>query len=336
MYIHQYHPQAYFDGAATWLAVHDDVVATRLNVDALVAEVAVTSWRSEDGRTFQRRMDAYLADLRSIEIRAVITALVLYTVGGALVAMIFFQFLVATAMAAVALWVVTAAVTPLSLAAARLTAMQCLIKLFEGYRAVESLLDTLLHGCAAALSATVVVDVGYEAAHDDPFSARLAEPHPAHHRVGTAAQRPGQHGTTLVLQHASPGVLGFRLGDEHEHVRLGHLLKVGEQRLVQAPVGVEELHQFHARIPAIPVLDERARLPFVLRVGDVDGHHPIARRQGGGQRVSGQPGDGVHRHHHQRAARLGQHRSLAEFEPRADPLPGAPRGQRTGRTVRAV
>ncbi|MEU7746453.1 hypothetical protein [Nonomuraea sp. NPDC049158] len=167
MYIHQYHPQAFFDGAGTWLAVHDDVVTARLNVEALVDEVAVTSWRSEDGRAFQRRMDAYLADLRGIEIRAVVTAIVLYTAGAALAAMILFQFLVAAAMAAVALWVLTAAVTPLSLAGARLLAMQCLVKLFEGYQAVESLLNMLLHGCAAALSATVVVDVAYGAAHSD-------------------------------------------------------------------------------------------------------------------------------------------------------------------------
>lgn len=67
MYVHQYDPQAFFDGAATWLAVHDDVAATRLNVEALVGEVATTSWRSEDGRAFERRMDAYLTDLRSID-----------------------------------------------------------------------------------------------------------------------------------------------------------------------------------------------------------------------------------------------------------------------------
>ena len=165
MYIHQYHPQAFFDGAGTWLAVHDDVVAARLNVEALVGEVAVTSWRSEDGRAFQRRMDAYLADLRGIELRAMITAIVLYSAGAALAAMILFQFLVAAAMTAVALWVLIAAVTPLSLVGARLTATQSLIKLFKGYQAVESPLHALLHGCAATLSATVVVDVAHEAAH---------------------------------------------------------------------------------------------------------------------------------------------------------------------------
>ncbi|MFI9845515.1 hypothetical protein ACIHFD_51430 [Nonomuraea sp. NPDC051941] len=167
MYIHQYKPQSFFDGAETWLAVHDDVVAARLGVDALVAEVASTSWRSEDGRAFQRRMDAYLADLRGIEIRAVVTALTLYTAGAALAAFVLFQFLVAMAMAAVAAWVLTAAVTPLSLAGARVLATQCLIKLFEGYRAVESLLNALLHGCAAALSAVVTVDVGIESARGD-------------------------------------------------------------------------------------------------------------------------------------------------------------------------
>ncbi|GGS97296.1 hypothetical protein ACFFV7_21805 [Nonomuraea spiralis] len=167
MYVHQYDPQAFFDAATTWLSAHDDVVATRLDVEALVAGVAVTDWRSEDGRAFQRRMDAYLADLRGVEIRAVVTAIVLYTAGAALAAMLLFQFLVAAAMAAVALWVLTAAVTPLSLASARLLAMQCLIKLFEGYQAVESMLDALLHGCAATLGAAVVVDVAAETVRGD-------------------------------------------------------------------------------------------------------------------------------------------------------------------------
>ncbi|MEV1179074.1 hypothetical protein [Nonomuraea sp. NPDC049784] len=167
MYIHQYDPQKFFDGAQTWIKVHDDVTGARLAVEALVAEVAETSWRSEDGRVFQRRMDAHLADLRGVELRAVVTALTLYTAGAALTAMILFQFLIAMAMAAVAAWVLVAAVTPLSLAGARILATQCLIKLFEGYRAVESLLDALLHGCAAALSAAVAVDVGIEAARGD-------------------------------------------------------------------------------------------------------------------------------------------------------------------------
>ncbi|MGW2216827.1 hypothetical protein ACWCSD_17720 [Nonomuraea sp. NPDC001684] len=167
MYVHQYDPQAFFDGADTWLAVHDDVAATRLNVEALVGEVATTSWRSEDGRAFDRRMDAYLAGLRSIEIRAVVAALVLRTVGAALVAMILYQFLVAAAMAALALWVLTAALTPLSLVTARTAATRCLTGLYENYRAVESLLDTLLHGCAAALSAAVAVDAGAKAARGD-------------------------------------------------------------------------------------------------------------------------------------------------------------------------
>ncbi|WP_336206388.1 hypothetical protein [Nonomuraea sp. LPB2021202275-12-8] len=167
MYVHQYDPQTFFDGAETWLAVRDDVAATRRNVEALVAEVSVTSWRSDDGRAFQRRMDAYLADLRGIELRAVVTALTLYTVGAALAAMILFQFLVAAVMAAVAAWVLTAAVTPVSLAGARILATRSLIKLFEGYQSVESLLDALLHGCAAALGAAVAVDLGGEAARGD-------------------------------------------------------------------------------------------------------------------------------------------------------------------------
>lgn len=167
MYVHQYDPQAFFDAAKTWLDVHDKVTTARQNVERLTDGVAMTAWRSEDGRAFQRRMDAYLADLRSIEIRAMVTALVMYTVGGALVAMILFQFLVAAALAAVAGWVLVAAVTPFSLAAARTAATQCLARLYAGYTKTEQLLDRLLHGCAAALAATIAGDVGYEAVRGD-------------------------------------------------------------------------------------------------------------------------------------------------------------------------
>ncbi|MGW0809830.1 hypothetical protein [Nonomuraea sp. NPDC002799] len=167
MYIHQYDPQSFFDAAGTWQAVQDDVAEARLNVETLVAGVATTSWRSDDGRAFQRRMDAYLAGLRGVELRAVVTALTLYTAGAALAAMILFQFLTAAAMAAVAAWVLTAAVTPLGLAGARVLATRCLLKLFEGYQAIESAMDTLLHGCAAALTATVAVDVGAAVARGD-------------------------------------------------------------------------------------------------------------------------------------------------------------------------
>ncbi|MFC7586464.1 hypothetical protein ACFQYP_24030 [Nonomuraea antimicrobica] len=134
MYVHQYDPQVFFDAAGAWLTVRDDVTAARLNVAALVSEVAVTSWRSEDGRAFQRRMDAYLADLRGIELRAVVTALTLYTVGAALAAMVLFQFLVAAAMAAIAVWVLGAAVTPLTLAGARVLATRSLTTLYAGYQ----------------------------------------------------------------------------------------------------------------------------------------------------------------------------------------------------------
>ncbi|WP_237107915.1 hypothetical protein [Nonomuraea sp. MG754425] len=167
MYVHQYDPQTFFDGAATWLAVHDDVAATRRNVGALVGEVAVPNWRSADGRAFERRMDAYLAGLRSIEIRAVVTAVTLYTAGAAFVAMILFQFLVAAAMAALAVWVLAAALTPPGLVAARATATRCLTGLFARYREVEKAIEALLHGCAAALGAAVVVDVAAEAARGD-------------------------------------------------------------------------------------------------------------------------------------------------------------------------
>ncbi|MDP9866930.1 MULTISPECIES: hypothetical protein [Streptosporangium] len=172
MYVHQYDPQAFFDAAKTWLEVHDNVTTARQNVERLVDGAAVTAWRSEDGRAFQRRMDAYLADLRSIEIRAMVTALVLYTVGGALAAMIFFQCLVAAALAAVAAWVLVAAITPFSLAAAGASATQALTRLYAGYAKTEQLLDALLHGCAGALATTITADVGYEALRGDSSALR--------------------------------------------------------------------------------------------------------------------------------------------------------------------
>ncbi|MFI7688708.1 hypothetical protein ACIBQ6_06520 [Nonomuraea sp. NPDC049655] len=201
MYVHQYDPRAFFDGADTWPAVHDDVAATRLNVEALVGEVATTSWRSEDGRAFDRRMDACLAGLRSIEIRAVVAALVLRTVGAALVAMILYQFLVAAAMAALALWVLTAALTPLSLVAARTAATRCLTGLYENHRAVESLLDTLLHGCAA------------RGRRRPPF--QQAEPAPRRDRHGPG-RIPGRLGERRVqLRVRRPGPASGPAGDAH-------------------------------------------------------------------------------------------------------------------------
>jgi hypothetical protein len=172
MYIHQYTPQAFFNAATTWLDVHDNAAATRRNLADLTGGVATEGWRSEDGRAFERRMDAYLADLRSIEIRAVVTALVLYTAGAALAAFVMFQFLVAATLAAVAAWVLAATVTPFSLVAARTAATQCLTRLFSVYETTEKLLNLLLHGCAAALTATVAADVGYENLRGDDTALR--------------------------------------------------------------------------------------------------------------------------------------------------------------------
>ncbi|GAA2206737.1 hypothetical protein GCM10009850_021950 [Nonomuraea monospora] len=167
MYVHQYTPQAFFDAADAWLDVHDRASDTRRNLRDLTGGVAASGWRSEDGRAFERRVDAYLADLRGIELRAVVTALVLHTAGAALAAFVLFQFLVAAALAAVAAWVLAAAVTPVSLTAARTAATQCLTRLFSVYRTTEKLLDQLLHGCAAALTAAVAVRVGREALRGD-------------------------------------------------------------------------------------------------------------------------------------------------------------------------
>ncbi|ACZ83471.1 hypothetical protein [Streptosporangium roseum] len=167
MYVHQYSPDAFWEGAEVWSGVAADVRAARERIGDLVAGVSGNGWRSQDGRAFQRRMDAFLDELLSIEIRASLVAAVLYMSAVALAAMIMFVWLVAAAMAAIAAWVLLAAVSPLSVASARILALNVLMKMFSGFEAVESGLDTLLHTCAGLLGATIAGDVFVEAVNGD-------------------------------------------------------------------------------------------------------------------------------------------------------------------------
>lgn len=166
-YIHQYDPQAFWDGAKVWREVAADVRTVRKQIDDLVSGVSESGWKSEDGRAFQRRMDAFLEELLSIEIRASLVAAVLYMSAVAMAAMIMFVSLVASVVAAIAAWVLVATVTPLSAASARILALNTLMNMFRAFEAVESGLNTLLHTCAGLLGATIVGDILIEAADGD-------------------------------------------------------------------------------------------------------------------------------------------------------------------------
>ncbi|GAA4236391.1 hypothetical protein FHR32_003154 [Streptosporangium album] len=166
-YVHQYDPEAFWEGAEVWRGVVTDVRAARERIGDLVSGVSRDGWRSEDGRAFQRRMDAFLDDLLGIEIRASLIAAVLYVSAAAMAGMIVFMCSVASAMAATAAWVLLAALPPLSAANARILATDALRTLFGTFEAVESGFDTLLHTCAGLLGAAVAGDILAESAAGD-------------------------------------------------------------------------------------------------------------------------------------------------------------------------
>lgn len=167
LYVHQYDPKAFWDGAETWSRAVADVRAARERIDVLVSGASGQGWRSEDGRAFQRRLDAFLEELASIEIRASVVAAVLYTAAVATYAMILYGLLAALTMAALAAWVLIATVTPVSAAGARVLAFQVLMKMLSGFTAVESRFDTLFHTETGVLGALVLGDVLFEAADGD-------------------------------------------------------------------------------------------------------------------------------------------------------------------------
>ncbi len=162
LYVHQYDPRLFWDAAKVWHETASGVAAARRRITDLLSGVSGSSderWKSEDGRAFQRRMDAYLDELTSIEIRAWVVTLVLFTAAAATYAMVLFVCLVALTLAAVAAWVLLASVSPISAAEARVLALQVLIKMIGGFVTVESGLTTLLHACAALLGSTIAGDI---------------------------------------------------------------------------------------------------------------------------------------------------------------------------------
>ncbi|MEW2354776.1 hypothetical protein [Spirillospora sp. NPDC029432] len=167
LYVHQYPPQAFWDGGVAWAGAVSRVRAVREEVERLVEGVEEDGWRSEDGRAFRRRMDRHLADLLAIEIRAAAVAAVLFTAATLTMAMIVFMSMVAALLAALAAWVAVSTVFPPSAAMARLTATMTLANVNATLKAVEAAFDTALHTCAGILGTLVAGDILAEAAHGD-------------------------------------------------------------------------------------------------------------------------------------------------------------------------
>ncbi|MCC5575706.1 hypothetical protein IMZ11_08630 [Microtetraspora sp. AC03309] len=167
LYIHQYDPKAFWDGAEVWREVVSEVRTARERIIDLVSGVSDDDWKSEDGRAFQHGMDAFLEELASIEIRAAVVAVVLYMAAVATYAMVLLARLVALTLAAVAAWVLLASVTPPSAVNARLIAVKALHGMHGGFVAVESGLEVLLHTCAGLLGAAVAGDIFVRSARGD-------------------------------------------------------------------------------------------------------------------------------------------------------------------------
>lgn len=166
-YVHQYDPQAFWDGGMAWVRMGSEVKDARERIEHLVDGAAAESWKSEDGRAFQQRMDRYLTDLLSIELRAAFVAAVLFVAAALTMAVIVFMALVAALLAALAAWVAIATVFPLSAAMARLSATMTLANVNATLRSVEGTFDTALHSCAGLLGALIAGDVLVEAARGD-------------------------------------------------------------------------------------------------------------------------------------------------------------------------
>lgn len=167
LYIHQYNPQAFWDGGLAWVRMGQRVQDAREQVERLVGGVERDDWRSEDGRAFRQRMDGYLADLLSIEIRAAFVAAVLFVAAMLTMAMIVFMTLIVAVLVAVAAWVAIATVTPISAAMARLTATMTLANMNATLKQVETMLNTALHTCAGMLGTLIAGDIFVEATQGD-------------------------------------------------------------------------------------------------------------------------------------------------------------------------
>lgn len=170
-YVHQYDPQVFWDGGMAWTKVAQDMRRARADVEKTVKDVTRgDAWHSEDGRAFDQRMDRYLGELASIEIRAVAVATVLFLTALLTMAMVLFMALLAAVLVALAAWVAIATVFPLSAALARLTALNAIIDMTATLKEVETGLNTTLHICAGILGTLVAGDVFVAATRGD-FSA---------------------------------------------------------------------------------------------------------------------------------------------------------------------
>ncbi|WP_026414775.1 hypothetical protein [Actinomadura oligospora] len=167
-YVHQYDPQAFWDGGMAWTRVAHDMRQARTDVEKTVGDVTHgDAWHSEDGRAFDQRMDRYLRELLSIEIRAVAVATVLFLTAMLTMAMILFMALLAAVLVALAAWVAVATVFPLSAAFARIAALNAIIEMTATLKSVEGVLNTTLHACAGILGVLVAGDVFLGAAQGD-------------------------------------------------------------------------------------------------------------------------------------------------------------------------
>ncbi|MFC5184015.1 hypothetical protein [Actinomadura harenae] len=159
-FMHQYDPQVFWDGGMAWTKVAEDMRQARADVEKTVKDVTHgDAWHSEDGRAFDQRMDRYLRELLSIEIRAVAVAAVLFLTALLTMAVILFMALLAAVLVALAAWVAVATVFPLSAALARITALNAIIEMTATLKEVEAGLNTTLHLCAGILGTLIAGDV---------------------------------------------------------------------------------------------------------------------------------------------------------------------------------
>ncbi|TMR90414.1 hypothetical protein [Nonomuraea basaltis] len=173
LYIHQYAPQAFWDGGLSWRQVMADMERARDHFESNTANVSENGWKSEDGREFEKHADRFQDDLQSIEFRAACVCAVLFLSAILTMTMILLMTLIAALLAMLAIWVLIASINPLSAATARLKANETLIAVYNTQlRPIENLVATAMHSCAALLGALISEDVVGDAVRGDLSGAR--------------------------------------------------------------------------------------------------------------------------------------------------------------------
>jgi hypothetical protein len=167
LYVHQYDPQLFWDAGMAWFRVVDQVSETRKYVQQLVEGAPEGGWQSEDGRAFGQRMDRFIADLISIELRATAVGVTMLIAALALMAMIVFLSLVTAFLVLMAAWVLIATITPVSAAVAGLQAIGALTSVNGAVRTAEGLLNVVLHSCAGTLGLAIAGDLAFETVQGD-------------------------------------------------------------------------------------------------------------------------------------------------------------------------